>query len=69
MTPGPEPEPEPTFQPLKPARTKTPLNNATVRGISKAYCRCAKQWGRPRRARTLLLLYFRVEIVVRIDDD
>jgi hypothetical protein len=26
-----EPEP-PTFQPLKPARTKAPLNNATVRG-------------------------------------
>ena len=32
MTPAREPDPEPTFQPLKPARTKAPLQEATVRG-------------------------------------
>jgi hypothetical protein len=31
ITPGPELEPEPTFQPLKPARTKAALNDGTVR--------------------------------------
>jgi hypothetical protein len=30
LTPAREPEPEPTFQPLKPARTKAPLHDTTL---------------------------------------